>query len=1498
MANTIKPKRSSVAGNIPTTSNISQYEIAMNTADKKLFTSDGTNIIQLSAGELQGLADVTISSPSQGQSLKYNSVTSKWENSTAGAGDVVGPASATDNAIARFDTTTGKLIQNSLVTVSDTGTVGGIESVLFNNTPSNIPTAVGSLYWDNADGNQTLNLVMAGGLVNQSIGEEQYYRIKATSAITNGQVVMFTGTLGASGALTGAPATGLTSATAFYVMGIATEDIPLNSWGYVTSFGLVRGIDTSTFVDGDVLYLNPAVAGGLTTSLPLSPNPKVLVGACVYSSTSNGSIFVRPSIGGEFGAFEGDVEIINPVANDLLQHDGTHWLNVAPSTITGVGSALKLTTARTISLSGDVTGSVAFDGSANVSITATIAANSVALGTDTTGNYVAGATAGTGISVTGTAGEGWSPTITNTDLGSSQNIFKTITITDTDSVAYSWVTDGSIIANSNNDTLTIVDGVGIDIDSDSGNHAIRIKHSDTSTQASINNSNGTVIQNITLDDFGHITAIGSVNLDGRYYTETESDGRYELIAKQSTVTLTSTDNLNSITDGWYTWNSVNPVNSPFNYAILLQASDPNQKIQLAFGGTNPGGLAIRRADSGTFYNWANVWTDTNDGANSGLDADLLDGNHAAAFYLATNPSGYTTNTGTVTSVAATAGTGISVTGSPITTSGTLTITNTAPNVTTNISTTHAATTVTVNSSDGTNGTINAATTALAGVMTSTDKTKLNGIATGATANTGTVTSVDGTGGYGGLTLSGTVTTSGNLTMGGTPTGTWPISVSGSSASTTGNAATATSSPLLSSLGNYVWSASTLPASYPSGIQSSFVSSAQGFQEYGSIVTVKTYTGGGGSLQLYTPYSPTYGGIGLQVRFGNYDVSSGNSWTAWKTLLASDNYNTYSPTLTGGGASGTWGINITGNADTTDGYHATTASTVNTIAVRDSSGDINARLFRSEYDITNATIGYIMTQVDTVSNNYIRPTTPAQFRAAVTDSVYSPTTHNHSLDSLSNVTITLNSSGEILKWNGTAWINSTLAEASIADTSHNHTLDSLSNVTITSNSSGEILKWNGTAWINNTLAEAGIAATSHSHSNYMINNGNTSTTGYIQAEGFVNSSTGSLSIFNPQGASYATTTSSITGAIKITLPQSWTATMMRMTIRIYEYTTNEAFEVVCGGYNPASTWANNPFAYIIGSPNVNRNFNVRFGHDGTNCCIYIGETTSTWSYPQVAVTQFVAGYSNYTAEQWNDGWSVGFATALGTITATVSNSEIGRYLDGQLVLHAGNYNTYAPTKTGGGASGTWGISVTGSSASTTGNAATATILQTTRTINGTNFNGSANITTANWGTARTINGVSVNGSTNYTLEPYVEDDEATNATRYLVFVDNSTAGYKRLNEDSSLTYNPSTNTLSAGTVTATTVTSTSDISKKTNVETIKNPLSKVTSLRGVTFDWKDTGESDIGIIAQEIEQVLPEVVHTDNEGFKSVSYGNIVGLLIEAIKDQQKQIDELKQLVSK
>jgi len=90
---------------------------------------------------------------------------------------------------------------------------------------------------------------------------------------------------------------------------------------------------------------------------------------------------------------------------------------------------------------------------------------------------------------------------------------------------------------------------------------------------------------------------------------------------------------------------------------------------------------------------------------------------------------------------------------------------------------------------------------------------------------------------------------------------------------------------------------------------------------------------------------------------------------------------------------------------------------------------------------------------------------------------------------------------------------------------------------------------------------------------------------------------------------------------------------------------------------------------------------------------------------------------------------------------------------------------------------------------------------------------------------------------------------------------------------------------------------SDIRVKENITTIENALDKVKKLRGVEYNKIDNPEKSIGVIAQEIEEVIPEVVREDNEGMKSVAYGNITAVLIEAIKEQQKQIDELKSIIN-
>jgi hypothetical protein len=90
---------------------------------------------------------------------------------------------------------------------------------------------------------------------------------------------------------------------------------------------------------------------------------------------------------------------------------------------------------------------------------------------------------------------------------------------------------------------------------------------------------------------------------------------------------------------------------------------------------------------------------------------------------------------------------------------------------------------------------------------------------------------------------------------------------------------------------------------------------------------------------------------------------------------------------------------------------------------------------------------------------------------------------------------------------------------------------------------------------------------------------------------------------------------------------------------------------------------------------------------------------------------------------------------------------------------------------------------------------------------------------------------------------------------------------------------------------------SDIRVKENIKTIDNAVEKVKALRGVEYNKIDNPEKSIGVIAQEIEEVIPEVVKEDDQGMKSVAYGNITAVLIEAIKEQQKQIDELKSIIN-
>ena len=100
-------------------------------------------------------------------------------------------------------------------------------------------------------------------------------------------------------------------------------------------------------------------------------------------------------------------------------------------------------------------------------------------------------------------------------------------------------------------------------------------------------------------------------------------------------------------------------------------------------------------------------------------------------------------------------------------------------------------------------------------------------------------------------------------------------------------------------------------------------------------------------------------------------------------------------------------------------------------------------------------------------------------------------------------------------------------------------------------------------------------------------------------------------------------------------------------------------------------------------------------------------------------------------------------------------------------------------------------------------------------------------------------------------------------------------------------------VSSGIVTAVDFNSTSDKKLKYNVETVENALDTVNSLRGVSFNWKENDRKSYGVIAQELEEFLPDLV-SDGE-IKTVNYNGIIGVLIEAVKELKKEIEYLKNL---
>lgn len=264
-----------------------------NTGDQNLF---GTIAV---AGQSNVVADSTndtltfIAGTNISITTNASTDTITINNTAASGGDVVGPASATDNALVRFDLTTGKLVQNGVITESDIGDLAAVNSLAFDTTPTGSLTTQGQAMW-NVD-EETVDIQLNGFVLH--VGEHLVFHVKNStgSPIAKGVPVMFAGTTGNSGKLLIQPWNGTGPAT--YFMGLTAESLADGDEGFVIAFGKLRGIQTNggnysqTWVDGDILYAGNT-SGSLTNVAPTAGGI-VQVAAVVHSQASNGTLFIR-----------------------------------------------------------------------------------------------------------------------------------------------------------------------------------------------------------------------------------------------------------------------------------------------------------------------------------------------------------------------------------------------------------------------------------------------------------------------------------------------------------------------------------------------------------------------------------------------------------------------------------------------------------------------------------------------------------------------------------------------------------------------------------------------------------------------------------------------------------------------------------------------------------------------------------------------------------------------------------------------------------------------------------------------------------------------------------------------------------------------------------------------------------------------------------------------------------------------------------------------------
>ncbi len=241
----------------------------------------------------------------------------------------------------------GSTVSQDLNSVLTAGNSAGANDIDMNNNDLlntdkisfNIATTdvggVGQLKWNDVDG--TLDLGLKGGNVTLQLGQESIIRVvnKTTPLITlleaNYQAVIVSGATGQRLSVRLAKAD--SDANSSGTIGLVTETILGNQEGFVTTVGHVREIDTTgslqgeTWVDGDILYLSPLVAGQITNVKPIAPNHLIVIGYVEYAHANHGKIYVKVDNGYELNELHDVAYPTTPVSGEILTRGTNRWEN-------------------------------------------------------------------------------------------------------------------------------------------------------------------------------------------------------------------------------------------------------------------------------------------------------------------------------------------------------------------------------------------------------------------------------------------------------------------------------------------------------------------------------------------------------------------------------------------------------------------------------------------------------------------------------------------------------------------------------------------------------------------------------------------------------------------------------------------------------------------------------------------------------------------------------------------------------------------------------------------------------------------------------------------------------------------------------------------------------------------------------------------------------------------------------------------------------------------